>query len=181
MFRRFLFALMGFLLTINMAWAATDANTATKEDLDKIKGIGPAIAQKIVDERQKNGPFKSLDDLQKRVAGVGEGSVKKMAAEGLTVGGGSTAQAADDRAAKKPAKKEVQAVADKPATAASEAAVKPQADAKMAKAAKAEAKAAKASEAKAAKAAMADDAASAAGDKKPRKSKKDAAASAAKP
>ena len=181
MFRKVLFALMSLLLTINMAWAATDANTATKEELDKIKGIGPAIAQKIVDEQQKNGPFKSLDDLQKRVSGIGQASVNKMAAEGLTVGGGSTARAADDTAAKKPAKKEARAAAEKPATAASEAAVKPQADIKMAKAAKAEAKAAKASEAKAAKAAKADEEASAAADKKPRKSKKDAAASAAKP
>src|SRR5207245_2167302 len=128
MFRKFMFALMSLLLTINMAGAATDANTATKEDLDKIEGIGPAIAQKIVDERQKNGPFKNLDDLQKRVPGIGETSVKKMAAEGLTVaGGGSTVPAADDKAAKRAAKKDVKAAADKPAAAASEAgAVKPE-------------------------------------------------------
>src|SRR5882672_6271193 len=128
MIRKFLFALMSLMLTINMAWAATDANSASKEDLDKIKGIGPAIAQKIVDERQKNGPFKSLDDLQKRVSGIGEASVKKMVAEGLTVGGGSTPPAADDKAAKKAekaAKKDAKAAADKPMAAASEAAAKP--------------------------------------------------------
>jgi len=192
MIRKFLFALMSLMLTINMAFAATDANTASKEDLDKVKGIGPAIAQKIVDERQKNGPFKSLDDLQKRVSGVGENNVKKMAAEGLTVGGSSSTAAApaDDKAPKKAAK----AATDKPAAAAPVAAAKPAAsaaDAKAeAKAAKAAARAEKASEAKAAKAAKAEakttkadaaaPAASGAGEKKARKSKKDAAASAAK-
>ena len=52
-------------------------------------GIGPTIAQRIVDERRK-GPYKSLDDIQARVKGVGEASIRKMAAAGLTVSGGRT-------------------------------------------------------------------------------------------
>jgi competence protein ComEA len=86
-----LFALIGFVLMLNVAWAATDANSASKEELDKVKGIGAVIAERIVDERRKNGPFKDLDDLQKRVHGIGPTTIKKMAAEGLAVGaGGST-------------------------------------------------------------------------------------------
>jgi competence protein ComEA len=46
-------------------------NTATKDELDKIPGVGPVRAQAIVDYRAKNGPFKSADDL-KKVDGIGD-------------------------------------------------------------------------------------------------------------
>jgi competence protein ComEA len=77
------------LCSLNLAWAAVNANTASVDELQTVRGIGPAIAQRIVDERAK-GPFKSLDDLQSRVKGVGHASVKKMAAAGLTTGSAST-------------------------------------------------------------------------------------------
>jgi competence protein ComEA len=59
------------------AWAAVDLNTATQSELESVKGIGPAKAQAIVAHREKNGPFKSLDDLAK-VKGFGEASVAKV-------------------------------------------------------------------------------------------------------
>lgn len=77
------------LCSLNLAWAAVNANTASVDELQTVRGIGPAIAQRIVEERSK-GPFKSLDDLQSRVKGVGNASVKKMAAAGLTTGSAST-------------------------------------------------------------------------------------------
>lgn len=46
-------------------------NTATKEDLDKLPGIGPTLAERIFEFRTKNGPFKSIDDLQ-NIEGIGE-------------------------------------------------------------------------------------------------------------
>ena len=48
-----------------------DLNRATAEQLDELKGIGPAKAQAIVEERENGGFFSSVDDLQ-RVKGIGE-------------------------------------------------------------------------------------------------------------
>lgn len=87
------------------AFAAVDINKATQSELESIKGIGPAIAGKILDERKK-GPFKDWNDMIERVKGVGEHNAAKFSAEGMTVGGASFKGAApkkDDKPAAKPA------------------------------------------------------------------------------
>ena len=53
-------------------------NTASKEDLCFIKGVGPSLAQKIIDYRETKGSFRSAKDLEK-VSGVG--AKKRMAIE----------------------------------------------------------------------------------------------------
>lgn len=78
------------------AFAAVNLNTASKDELDGVKGIGPVKAQAIIDYRQKNGAFKSLDDL-KNVKGFGEKSVDKLRAE-LTINGATSAKKADKAA-----------------------------------------------------------------------------------
>jgi competence protein ComEA len=55
---------MWFALS-GVAMAAVNINTATKEELTSIKGIGEKRAQDIIDYRTKNGNFKSVDDLEK--------------------------------------------------------------------------------------------------------------------
>ena len=71
-----------------MAFAAVDVNKATPAELDGIKGIGPSMSGKILDERKK-GNFKDWSDFIERVKGVGEGNAAKFSADGLTVGGAS--------------------------------------------------------------------------------------------
>lgn len=48
-----------------------DINRATVEELTKLQGVGEGLAQRIVAERQKNGPFKTTEDLM-RVSGIGQ-------------------------------------------------------------------------------------------------------------
>lgn len=52
-------------------------NTASAAELQTLSGIGPSMAQSIIDERSKNGPFASVDDLM-RVSGIGEKKLAKI-------------------------------------------------------------------------------------------------------
>jgi competence protein ComEA len=87
--KKIVLALVAFFAALNFAFAA-DANSASKAELEAIKGIGPSISDRIIEERKK-GAFKDMKDLEERVKGIGEENVKKMAAAGLTVGGGKAA------------------------------------------------------------------------------------------
>lgn len=52
-------------------------NTASAAELQTLLGIGPSMAQSIIDERTKNGAFASVDDLM-RVSGIGEKKLAKI-------------------------------------------------------------------------------------------------------
>lgn len=51
-----------------------DINTATAEQLEDLMGIGPVLAQAIVDYRTEHGPFSSVDELLE-VSGIGQGKL----------------------------------------------------------------------------------------------------------
>ena len=51
--------------------APINLNTATAADLEKLPGVGPAVAARIIEHRQKNGPFKKIEDLM-TIRGIGE-------------------------------------------------------------------------------------------------------------
>ncbi|ENQ3104173.1 helix-hairpin-helix domain-containing protein [Bacillus cereus] len=52
-------------------------NIATKEQLEKISGIGPRKAENIIKYREQHGPFQKVEDLLE-VDGIGEKSLEKM-------------------------------------------------------------------------------------------------------
>ena len=150
---------------VAMSFAAVDVNKASAADLDGLKGIGPAISGKIIEERKK-GDFKDWNDFIDRVKGVGQNNAAKFSAEGLTVGGAAfkgapASPAAASKKDNKPAAaakanekqtdaKPAAAVAAAPVAAAEKKDPKAEAKAKAdeAKAKKAEEKKAKADETK---------------------------------
>lgn len=62
-----------------------DINTATAAQLQTLPRIGPQIARRIIDFREKNGPFRKIEDLMK-VQGIGE-KVFESLKDRITVGG----------------------------------------------------------------------------------------------
>lgn len=97
--KKLLYVLFAWLVAIQCAFAAININTASEAELDKLPGIGAVKAKAIVEERKKNGPFKSIEDI-KRVKGIGDATLEKLKSE-ITVTGTSTSAA--PKAAAKPA------------------------------------------------------------------------------
>ena len=52
-------------------------NTAGVEALDTLPGIGPATAQNIIDHRQANGPFQTIEDILD-VSGIGPAKFEQI-------------------------------------------------------------------------------------------------------
>jgi competence protein ComEA len=68
--------------TVNIAGEAQDGlldlNTASAADLEELPGVGASIAERIIEHRSANGPFKSVEDLRS-VKGIGPALFAKIA------------------------------------------------------------------------------------------------------
>ena len=70
--------------SVEKAAPVINLNTASAADLENLPGVGAKMAERIVEYRQKNGPFKKIEDLM-NVKGIGEKNFLKLKAR-LTVG-----------------------------------------------------------------------------------------------
>ena len=57
--------------------APLDVNLASAAELERLPGVGPALAARIVEARTRDGPFGSVDDLR-RVRGVGGATLERL-------------------------------------------------------------------------------------------------------
>ncbi|MBA3919284.1 MAG: hypothetical protein C0516_11945 [Gemmatimonas sp.] len=54
-----------------------DVNSATAAELERLPRVGPALAQRIIEHRQRHGPFQSAEDLR-HVRGIGPSTVRLL-------------------------------------------------------------------------------------------------------
>jgi competence protein ComEA len=105
-----LLSAIALCLCSGLALASINLNTATKEELIALPGIGPAKAQAILDYRSAHGPFKTVEEL-KDVKGIGAKRFEKIKGELVVQGGGAPAKSAPGSARTAPAGTTVAATA----------------------------------------------------------------------
>jgi competence protein ComEA len=64
-------------VTAQPASTLVNLKTATPEQLDALPGVGPTMAAKIIEYRQKNGPFTTVDELDD-VSGIGPSKLEAL-------------------------------------------------------------------------------------------------------
>ncbi len=78
-------SLLSLFIFAGQVHAKVEVNSADQTALESVRGLGPSKAKAILQERQKNGPFKSPTDLHSRVKGIGEKTVERLMQNGLTI------------------------------------------------------------------------------------------------
>lgn len=90
---RFILASLGcgryilVLVCLFSAWQveAVNLNQATVQQLQQVKGIGPKTAERIIEERERAGPYSSLQDLSDRIKGIGPKRLLGLKEAGLSL------------------------------------------------------------------------------------------------
>jgi competence protein ComEA len=85
----------GLALALASSACALDVNSASAEQLEALRGVGPKTARIIVQERQRGGRFESIEDFSDRVRGIGPKRARALQAAGLTVSSGPMPLASD--------------------------------------------------------------------------------------
>lgn len=107
--RRLAFGFAFSMISLGVMAEPIDINTASAEQIaDALSGIGKAKAEAIVQDREKNGPFKSVEDLT-RVKGIKAATIAKIrdkvaAGTGTPVPAAATGSAETTKAATSSAK-----------------------------------------------------------------------------
>lgn len=83
--RKVFLMIVTLFLIAGVANAGVNINSATQSELQMLQGIGPAKARAIIEYREQNGSFNSINDL-KKVKGIGSETIKQLGDE-ITVGG----------------------------------------------------------------------------------------------
>ena len=106
-----LLSALALALFAQCALATVNLNTATKDELVALPGIGPVKAQAILDSRDKHGGFKSVEEL-KDVKGIGAKRFEALKGELTVAPAGKAAPAKPDAKAGAQAKGDIKPVAD---------------------------------------------------------------------
>ena len=80
MMKKLYAAILLIFLLATSALAEVNINTASKEELNALPGIGPVKAEAIIKYREEKGPFKSVDEL-KNVYGIGDKILDRLKSE----------------------------------------------------------------------------------------------------
>jgi competence protein ComEA len=85
-------------LMLPIAVAALEINTASRAELERLNGVGVAMAERVMNERAK-APFRDWVDLQRRVKGMAGTRIERLQGQGVTVNGipGSRAERDGER------------------------------------------------------------------------------------
>ncbi len=82
-------SLLLLLLGCQLVMADPDTlelNQASRAQLESLPGIGPALAERLLEARQKQA-FSDWADLLRRVQGIGRSSARKLSDQGLRING----------------------------------------------------------------------------------------------
>lgn len=84
--RKIFLCAIAFWMAVSSSMAL-EVNSATAQQLTQLKGIGTKTAESILRERQRAGPFTSVEDFSIRIKGMGKKKVEKLLQQGMVVNG----------------------------------------------------------------------------------------------